>query len=126
MRVLIVEDEALIAMEIAAIVAEMGYTVVGPVGHLTRALALADASAFDAALLDLNLHGASSEKVAIRLATRGIPFAFVTAYWPALEDGVFNGRPVVRKPFQPADIQNVLQMLLRGAQASGKEKAPPG
>src|SRR5262249_15192585 len=99
-------------MELAAIVAEMGCTVIGPVGQLTRALALADASALDAALLDVTLHGRSSEKVAILLAGRGIPFAFVTAYWPAVREGAFAERPVVRKPFVPSDIQDVVRVLL--------------
>ena len=111
-RVLVVEDDALIAMELAAIVEEMGCTVLGPVGSLTRALALAGASALDAALLDLNLRGQSGEEVAALLAGRGIPFAFVTAYWSAVEEGGFAARPVVRKPFQPTDIQNVLRALL--------------
>jgi len=111
-RVLIVEDDALIAMELAAIVEEMGCTVVGPAGQLARALGLADASAFDAALLDLNLGGQSGEQVAAVVAGRGIPFAFVTAYWPALQEGPFAGRPVVRKPFQPADIQTCLRALV--------------
>jgi CheY-like chemotaxis protein len=113
-RVLIVEDVALLAMELAAIVEEMGCTVVGPVGQLTRALAEADAGVLDAALLDLNLHGQSSEKVAILLAARGIPLAFVTAYSPAVKASAFGHRPIVQKPFQPADIQNVLRKLLPG------------
>ena len=113
-RVLVVEDDALIAMELAAIVTEMGCTVIGPVGQFTRALALADASALDAALLDVNLHGQTSEKVAIILAGRRIPFAFVTAYSSALKDGVFANRPIARKPFQREDIQNIIRGLVPG------------
>ena len=110
----IVEDDLLIAMELAEIIEEMGCTVVGPVGQLTRALAQADSSALDAALLELDLHGQSSEKVATLLSERGIPFAFVTAYSAALDTTVFDRRPVVRKPFHREDIQDVVRMLLPG------------
>ena len=79
-RVLIVEDETMIAMLLEDVVAEGGYTVVGPVGRLAGALAVAVSGEIDAALLDANLHGESVFPLARVLAERHIPFVFLTGY----------------------------------------------
>jgi DNA-binding NarL/FixJ family response regulator len=79
-RVLIVEDETLLALDLEMTLAANGCTVVGPSGTIGSAVASIDALAPDAAILDLNLNGESSVAVADTLADRGVPFLFLTGY----------------------------------------------
>src|SRR5690606_30707009 len=79
-RVLIVEDEPLIAMTLADYLGEAGCEVVGPASSLARARVMIDAARFDAALLDGNLSGDRVDDLAARLTQRGIPFVFITGY----------------------------------------------
>jgi DNA-binding response OmpR family regulator len=75
-----VEDEMLIASWLEQILQRGGYDVVGPFWRLAAALEAAQSQSFDAALLDLNLHGEMATQVAYTLRLRGTPFAFVTGY----------------------------------------------
>ncbi|WP_426615759.1 response regulator [Bradyrhizobium sp. McL0616] len=116
--VLIVEDEALVRMMVADMLAELGHTV-AEAGDLRAGMALAQASDFDAAILDLNLGSVSSEPIAEALQGRGIPFAFATGYGA---DGLPNGfteRPPLGKPFQIEELDRCLSSLL----ASGSPTA---
>src|SRR5215468_5372249 len=79
-RVLIVEDQMLVALDLEEILRRLGYVPVGPVGNLRQAVKMAATEALDAALLDYDLHGRSSEPVSEILARRGIPFAISSAY----------------------------------------------
>ena len=79
-RVLVVEDEALVAMELADILEHVGCTTIGPAATVAQALALLDGRRPDAALLDLNLNGESGARVAIALNDRGVPFVVVSGY----------------------------------------------
>lgn len=79
-RVMIVEDEALIALELEERVNRLGYRVIACVGTLEGAMELAQSDAADIALLDANLHGRLSTPVALELERRRVPLAFVTGY----------------------------------------------
>ena len=80
-RVLVVEDEYLIADEIAAALATAGAAVVGPAGSVEAALALiVDGRPIDAAVLDMNLRGESGLPVAERLQDLAVPFVFASGY----------------------------------------------
>jgi DNA-binding response OmpR family regulator len=79
-RVLVVEDELLLAMLLQAILEDAGYTVVGPIGRLDQALQAARQEDFSLALLDVNLNGEKVFPVAEVLAERKVPFAFLTGY----------------------------------------------
>lgn len=93
-RVLIVEDEALVAMELARVLTAAGAQVVGPAGSIEEALELLDRKPIDRAVLDINLGGRLVTPVAQALAARAIPFIYLTGYQePGVSDGV-----VVRKP----------------------------
>jgi CheY-like chemotaxis protein len=110
LRVLVVEDEALIAMFIEDIVEQSGHVVAARASNIGEALRLAGTADFDVALLDLNLGGQRAHAVPVVLAARGKPFAFVTGYGEA---GVLTSfdAPLVGKPFEPAHIEAVLRLL---------------
>ncbi len=79
-RVLIVEDEMLLALDLEEGLRDAGCEVVGPAGSLRSALRLVESSEIDAAILDVNLAGERVFPVAHILCERGIPFVFATAY----------------------------------------------
>jgi DNA-binding response OmpR family regulator len=111
--VLIVEDEALGAMMLEDVLEKAGYGVVGPVGSLESALAMAESSTIDAALLDINLRGKLSFPVAYALRARNVPFIFLSGYAheivipPDLRDVV-----LLAKPYNLTRILTVLARLL--------------
>ncbi|QND66650.1 response regulator [Mesorhizobium loti] len=80
LRVLVVEDEALVAMLIEDMLLELGYEVLGPAMRLGPALEMARDEIFDLAVLDVNLANEQSFPVAQLLQERGIPFVFATGY----------------------------------------------
>jgi CheY-like chemotaxis protein len=112
-RVLIVEDEALLAFEIDALLRDCGMTPVGPISRSDEALKLIDHHAIDCAVLDVNLHGESTERVAAELASRSIPFAFITGYGRADIPEQFHGSPILLKPFAGAALIDTVRSLSR-------------
>jgi len=117
-RVMVVEDEALVAADLAATAQGAGYGVVGPFGRVREALAWLRTDRPDAALLDVNVAGEMVEPVADRLSALGVPYAFVTGYsdppWDRHRDA-----PVVHKPAARARIRETLGRLLAGRPAAG-------
>ncbi len=112
-RVFVVEDSALIAMDLESILADAGHTVIGPASTVAEALALVDEGMVDVALLDIDLHGEIVTPVAERLADRGLPFAFLTGF----EQGgspvpVYADAPVLRKPFDGQSVLTTLAALV--------------
>jgi CheY-like chemotaxis protein len=114
-RVLIVEDETLVAMLLEDMIAELGGSVVGPASRLDRALQIArDPSvAIDVALLDVNLAGEDAFPVAAALAERGVPFAFSTGYGGDRLPQRWSGRPALNKPFMPEQVAGALVRALQ-------------
>jgi CheY-like chemotaxis protein len=111
-RILVVEDEPLIAMEIEATLRDGGCSVVGPVGDPEQALSLVE-SGCDAALLDANLGGRPVDELAAALTRAGIPFAFITGYG---REGVplpFREAMIVRKPFSREGLLAALARLMQ-------------
>jgi CheY-like chemotaxis protein len=107
-RILIVEDETMIAMMIEDFLTELGWDVVALVGSLDRALAMARDADIDAAVLDVNLNGQDSFAAADVLWERNIPFVFATGYG---SDGItdrFPNVPVLTKPFHRDDLDRAL------------------
>ncbi|TGN42985.1 response regulator [Paracoccus liaowanqingii] len=99
-RVLIVEDEMLIAMDMEDMLAEMGFEVVGPAPCLERGMELARREAFDMAVLDINLAGRTSFPIADILRERGIPFLFATGYGVAGLLEKYVGTTTLQKPVE--------------------------
>jgi len=110
-RVLLVEDEAMIAMLMEDMLGELGCDVVATVGQFDQAMAAAETADFDLAFLDVNLRGVPVYPVAQVLRTRGIPFAFVTGYGSAGIDPANAEAPILQKPFQSRDLAAILQVL---------------
>ena len=79
-RVLVVEDEMIVAWLLEDMLADFGCTIVGPAARIDQALAMIKAEALDAAVLDVNLNGQQSYPLADALVTRGVPFVFSTGY----------------------------------------------
>lgn len=79
-RILVVEDEALIAVMVEDMLVEMGSDVVGPAGTIAAAIELARTEALDAAVLDVNVRGERIDPVAEALMERGVPVLFATGY----------------------------------------------
>jgi DNA-binding response OmpR family regulator len=98
-RILIVEDEMMIAMMIADMLAELGHQVAGVAHRLESALELAQADTFDMAILDINLRGEQSFPVAKLLTERGVPFLFATGYGTDGLEDPFRDVLTLRKPF---------------------------
>ena len=109
-RVLIVEDEPLVAMDMEAELASLGLDVIGPVSTVASAARAIDETPLDAALLDANLHGEPVERIAEALTRKGVPFAFATGYGREALPVAFRGAPVLAKPF---DNQRLAAMLVR-------------
>ena len=92
-RVLVVEDEALVAMMIQDFLTENGHAVIGPISRASEALLAAKEGDFDAAVLDINLGDGMAYPVAEILAKRGVPFVFVTGYEADTIDDRFQRGP---------------------------------
>jgi PAS domain S-box-containing protein len=106
-RVLLVEDEALVAMMIQDTLAEFGFQVLGPVSTASEALAAARERSIDAAVLDINLGDGLVYTVAEILAERGVPFVFVTGYDADSVDSRFSGIPILQKPIERESLQRI-------------------
>ena len=114
-RLLIVEDEFLIALELQRIVEQLGGTVVGPAGSLEGALKLLSETTPDAALLDANLREGLVTPVAQACRDRSVPFALVTDYGRLeLDEPFLQSAPRVSKPFDSRAIHKVLAIVLKG------------
>ena len=107
-RILVVEEEAIVAMLFDDELFEAGAQVVGPAGSVDDALLLIEAAATDgglsAAVLDIKLEGEAVKPVADTLAALGVPFLFATGYAEHCDTGGHNSAPVLRKPFAPHEL----------------------
>ncbi|PNU03801.1 response regulator [Novosphingobium guangzhouense] len=107
-RVLVVEDEMLVAMNIEDMLTELGAIVVGPAMRLDTALDLAGREDFDLAMLDVNIHGGRSYPVATVLKSRGVPFIFATGCGHADDADEFSDVATLAKPFRSTDLELAL------------------
>jgi FixJ family two-component response regulator len=110
-EVFVLEDEALIAMEIEAMLRVAGYRVIGPAGSVEQAMEIAKDLTGGCALLDVNLDGSSVAPVAELLEERGVPFALVTGYDVSSVPEQFRSKIIIRKPFTERDIFRALNQL---------------
>ncbi|MDQ6868069.1 MAG: response regulator [Pseudomonadota bacterium] len=111
LRVLVVEDENLVALLLEDMLAELGHTVVGPVARLDKALETAQREMFDVAILDVHINGEEAYPIAEALAARGIPFVFSTGYGKKSLRAPYSDRPALQKPFQRHELQKLFAEL---------------
>ena len=112
-RVLLVEDEPILAMSVEDMLADLGCRVIGPALSVGQAEALARQAPLDAALLDINMGDTPSFSVAEILRERRVPFGFVTGYGRCGVPSVLDDAPVLQKPYTQASLAALLQRLLR-------------
>jgi CheY-like chemotaxis protein len=111
-RVLLVEDEPIVAWLLKDMLVDLGCSVIGPAADVNQALAMIDAEPIDVAVLDVNLRGQMSYPVADVLVARGVPFVFSTGYD---KDRLLEGYrtiPTLQKPFHRSDLGDTLAKLL--------------
>lgn len=108
-RVLLVEDEPIIAMTAEDMLDALGCEVVASAATLDEALAASARGGFDVAMLDINLNGVASLPVADLLKNRGTPFIFTTGYG-AGGCGGHGDVPLVTKPYRMGDIEAALAL----------------
>jgi DNA-binding response OmpR family regulator len=111
-RVLVVEDEYLVAVLIEEILESAGCIVRGPIPRLPDALDAVDHNDFDAAVLDVNLAGERIDPVAQALSRRKVPFVFVTGYGEGVLSEEFAERPRLCKPFRMADLLGAVSNIV--------------
>jgi CheY-like chemotaxis protein len=118
-RILVVEDEMLIAILVEDWLAELACDTVGPVGSATEALALIEAGELDGAILDVSLDGHDSFAVADALRARDVPFAFATGHGAGRIAERFKDAPTLAKPYDFERVRAAVTVLLeRGAAGS--------
>lgn len=117
-RILVVEDEPLLAYALEESLLDAGFEIAGVAGRLGQALEIIKRGGCDAAIIDANLAGVSAGPVATALLERSIPFIVVSGYSREQQRDVFPGAPFVQKPCRPEDlIREVRNLFLGGRQA---------
>lgn len=111
LKVLIVEDEPLVAMELMMEIEDSGAIAIGPATSCEQAIAMIREAAPDLALLDGNLNGERIDAVADELASRATPFAFVSGYDRRHLPDRHNQRPMLGKPFLGRDVGAIVRQL---------------
>ncbi len=113
LRVLVVEDEYMVADYISMLLEDFGCAVIGPVGTVEEALAAVKAGGLDVALLDANLSGDSSAPIAVALNAASVPFVVATGYGALdLPDEALNRAPRIGKPFSETELNATLVAAL--------------
>jgi DNA-binding NtrC family response regulator len=118
-RILVVEDDYLLTLVLTDFLEEAGAEVIGPIGWVEEALAFIehDVHEFNAAVLDVNLHGSKSYPIADALAARSIKFIFATGYGADALDEGYRHYARCEKPVDQAALIKVFGGLL--------SKSPP-
>lgn len=113
--ILVLEDEAIVAYDLASELSDAGWTVLGPAGSIAEAVELVEEQRPDAALLDVNLSGTRSFDLAFRLREDGVSVLFLTGYaTETLPDGL-SDCPVLGKP---VDFGSLVSIIERAVGAS--------
>jgi CheY-like chemotaxis protein len=111
LRVLVVEDEPLVAAVVGEYLQELGVTVVGPAFSLEQALKTVKSANFDVALVDINLAGRSAFPVVDVLIARNTPFAFTTGYEAEYLPKEYRRYFCLEKPYAHRDLAKILVAL---------------
>ena len=112
-RVLVVEDDALLALDIVRLLEDAGLEVVGPATSVAKALRLIGDHGCDVAVLDVNLGKETSEPIACELQARGTPFVVLSGYSSEQHPPGLRGAPVLSKPARPSNLVATLLRCVR-------------
>lgn len=115
LRILVVEDEMLIALDIEDCLVALGHQVIGPVSRVANAMRLVETETVDLALLDINVAGEEIYPVAQELKARGIPFVFLSGYGLRGLREDWAGSPMLAKPFAPEGLRATVTTLGQSA-----------
>ncbi len=121
-RILVVEDDMLIALFIEDVLHDLGCIVVGPASKLDRAMQLAKDEVFDAAILDVTIRGGQVFPAAEILRSRGVPFVLASGYGDWALPVSLQGQSRLTKPFTIEELQTKIRVLCRGQ--TGLEGSP--
>jgi PAS domain S-box-containing protein len=128
-RILVVEDEPVVAMELHQLLARLGCEVIGPAGTLDEAMALASSSSgssIDVGILDVNLHGQTCYPLADLLATRGVPVVYTSGYGELPEGRAARDNAVLLcKPVSDRDLGTALRRALALIGGPSADQHPP-
>jgi DNA-binding response OmpR family regulator len=111
-RILIVDDEPMIAIDLESVLLDEGFEIAGIAGNLEKALSIVESGVFDVAIIDANLNGVSAAPIAVAMAARGLPFLVLSGY--ALEQlaTALRAGGYLQKPANPAQIVKVLNQMV--------------
>lgn len=114
LHLLVVEDEAMVALMIEDILADLGCTAVEVAGTVAQGLAILQdpKPPLDGAILDVNIGGEKVYPVAEALAAKGVPFIFATGYGIAGISEAFSHVPALAKPYEPRSLERLLASTL--------------
>lgn len=112
-RILVVEDDPIIALGVADMLEQQGATVVGPAGNVASARQLIADAQVDCAVLDVDLGKESVSPLVRELREREIPFVFATGYPEGDMSPLWRNHPIVRKPIDPSELINALAYVCR-------------
>lgn len=121
LRLLLVEDEAMVAMMLEDMLGDFGCEIVGPAASVAAALELAGREGLDGAILDVNVGGEPIYPVAEVLVARGVPFVFTTGYGAADIDRRFADALAVQKPFSTGALRDALAATMAGRKGAGRK-----
>jgi DNA-binding response OmpR family regulator len=110
-RILVVEDEMMIAILLEEALEALGCRVIGPVSKLSDALRMARDEAIDAAVLDVNIRGGQVFEAAELLIARGIPFVLASGYSDWILPEAMQGKPRLTKPFTMRELERKVREL---------------
>jgi len=111
-RALVVEDEPFLAMDVADLLTDAGFEVIGPATSVTDALELLEQSGCDVAVLDIHLGDEDSEPVALALKSRGTPFVIVSGNSQKHSPPGFEGAPFLSKPISVSTLITLLRSIV--------------
>lgn len=119
LRILVVEDEFLLALEVEAALIDFGCSVIGPFAKLSKALDAARSERLDAAVLDINLNGEMVFPLAEYLDSQGIPFVFLTGYVSSSVPDRYRDFKRLQKPLRAETLRKVFLDMRRGGTGGG-------
>jgi len=113
LRVLVIEDESIVAMFLQDTLAEIGCEVIGLASRFDDAVEKAKSLAFDIAILDVNLNGRNTFTIADSLTERDVAFVVATGYGATNLPQSLQRVPILQKPFRQRDLERALRAALR-------------